>query len=65
MEDLFRHFWWLLFPLTWMVIGGFNSWLDYRRRRDTLDLIKGYAASGKDVPAALLDKLGQRDRSEG
>ena len=40
MEDLFRHFWWLLFPMAWIVIGGWNTWLEYRARRDTLDLIK-------------------------
>ena len=65
MEDLFRHFWWLLFPMAWMVVGAFNSWLNYRNRRDTLDLIKGYAASGKDIPAGLIDKLGRQTRTGG
>jgi hypothetical protein len=53
MEDLFRSYWWLLFPLAWFVVGGWQSWLNYRRHRDTLDIIKTYADSGKDVPAGL------------
>lgn len=65
MEDLFRQFWWLLFPLAWLVIGGWNAWLNERARRDTLDIIKGYAESGRDAPAGLLDRLGQRTRTGG
>ena len=57
MEDLFRSYWWLLFPLAWFVVGGWQSWLNYRKHRDTLDIIKSYAASGKEVPAGLMDKL--------
>lgn len=57
MEDLFRSYWWLMFPLAWFIVGGWHSWLNYRKHRDTLDIIKKYADSGKDVPAALMDKL--------
>ncbi len=57
MEDLFRSYWWLLFPLAWFIISGWQSWLNYRRHKDTLDIVKSYAASGKDIPAGLLDKL--------
>ncbi|MDP1632059.1 MAG: hypothetical protein Q8L66_11640 [Caulobacter sp.] len=57
MEDLFRSYWWLMFPLAWFVIGAWRSWLDYRGHRDTLDIIKSYANSGKEPPAGLLDKL--------
>lgn len=56
-EDLFRTYWWLMFPLAWFVVGGWHSWLNYRKHRDTLDIIKSYAATGKDVPAGLMDKL--------
>lgn len=57
MEDLFRSYWWLLFPLAYFIISGWQSWLNYRRHRDTLDIVKTYASSGKDIPAGLLDKL--------
>lgn len=65
MEDLFRSYWWLLFPLAWMIIGGFRGWLDEQRRRDNLNLIKHLADSGKDIPAGLIDKLGGRARTGG
>lgn len=65
MEDLFRSYWWLLFPLAWMIIGGFRGWLDDQRRRDNLNLIKHLADSGKDIPAGLIDKLGGRARTGG
>jgi hypothetical protein len=54
MEDLFRSYWWLLFPLSWFVIGGWNSWLNYRRSRDAMDLMRHYAAQGKEPPSDLL-----------
>lgn len=56
-EDLFRSYWWLLFPLSWFIAGAWHSWLNYRKHRDNLDLIKKFADSGKEVPAGLLDKL--------
>ena len=66
MEDLFRAYWWLLFPLGWFVFGGFQSWLSYRANRDTLDLLKSYAASGREPPPELVAKLNKQwdDRDE-
>ena len=68
-EETFRQFWWLIFPLSWFVFGGFQSWLSYRANRETLDLIKTYAASGREPPPELLEKLnkrwhGERDEDE-
>lgn len=60
MEDLFRSYWWLIFPLSWFVFGGFQSWLSYKANRDTLDLIKSYAASGREPPAELVARLNKR-----
>ncbi|MFN4092482.1 MAG: hypothetical protein ACK4FG_06265 [Brevundimonas sp.] len=57
MEDLFRQFWWLIFPLGWMVAGGFSSLLNYNRQRDTLKLIQTYAEKGQEPPEALLKVL--------
>ncbi|MCF8504329.1 MAG: hypothetical protein K9G59_05390 [Caulobacter sp.] len=57
MEDLFRSYWWLMFPLAWFIMGGWQSWLNYRKHRDNIDIIKSYAASGREPPAGLLDKL--------
>jgi hypothetical protein len=60
MEDLFRQYWWLMFPLSWFVFGGYQSWLSYKANRDTLDLIKSYAQAGRDPPPELLAKLNKR-----
>lgn len=64
MEDLFRSFWWLIFPLSWFVFGGFQSWLSYRANRDTLDLLKSYAASGREPPPELVARLNKRWNDE-
>lgn len=63
-EDIFRQFWWLIFPISWFIFGGFESWLSYRAHRETLDLIKTYAASGREPPPELLAKLDKRWRGE-
>ena len=60
MEDLFRSFWWIIFPLSWFVFGAYQSWLSYKANRDTLDLIKSYAQAGRDPPPELLAKLNKR-----
>ncbi len=57
MEDLFRQFWWLIFPLAWMVGGMFTSMMNYRRQQKTLDLIKTYADKGQEPPESLMKVL--------
>tara|TARA_R110002051_G_scaffold17203_4_gene50835 strand:- start:181 stop:624 length:444 start_codon:yes stop_codon:yes gene_type:complete len=57
MEDLFRSYWWLLFPLAWFVSAGFSGLMSYRRHRDTLNLIKAYVDKGQEPPPALLTLL--------
>lgn len=61
MEDLFRSYWWLLFPLGFFIASAFDQWMKYRRHRDTLDLIKSYADQGRDPPAELMSRLNARD----
>ena len=53
MEDLFRDFWWLLFPLSWFVIAGWRSFLRDRRRTDALSLLRTYKDKGQEPPAEL------------
>ncbi|NBB53453.1 hypothetical protein GVN24_34820 [Rhizobium sp. CRIBSB] len=57
MEDLFRSYWWLIFPLGWMVASGFSSLLNYKRQKDTLKLIQTYAEKGQQPPESLLKIL--------
>lgn len=65
MEDLFRAYWWLMFPLAWFVFGGFTSFLNYRRQKDALKLIQTYAEKGQEPPAALLSMLDKPIDSSG
>jgi hypothetical protein len=53
MVQVFFAYWWLLFPLAWFVAGGWHSWLAYQRRKHELDIIKTYAAQGKDPPPEI------------
>jgi len=60
MEELFRSYWWLVFPLSWGVFGVFQSWLAYRARRDALDVLRSYAEADREPPAALVARLNAR-----
>lgn len=63
-EDLFRQFWWLIFPLSWFIHGAWQSWLSYRANQETLDLIKTYAVSGREPPPELMNRLNKRWHGE-
>jgi len=64
MEDLFRSYWWLLFPMAWFLVMGWSSWMDYRRHRDRLDLLKTYAEKGQEPPAELLQSITRNETME-
>lgn len=57
MEDLFRSYWWLLFPIAWFVTGAWSSFLNYRRQKEALNLLRTYAEKGQEPPEALLKVL--------
>lgn len=67
-------FWWLIFPIMGFAMGAYRSWLNYRRQRDVMEVLRAYANSGKEPPADLLVSLnsltakaaeadGRKDRS--
>ena len=58
--DLFRSYWWLLFPLAFFVAQGWSSYMRYKRTKEKIDLLKTYAAAGKEPPANLVASL-ERD----
>jgi amino acid permease len=64
MEDLFRAYWWLIFPMSWFVFDAYQRWLSYRANKDTLDLIKTYAQAGREPPPELLARLNKRWNEE-
>ena len=53
MEELFRDFWWLLFPISWMIYAGWTGFLADRRRADALKLVRAYKEKGQEPPAGL------------
>ena len=65
MVDLFHSYWWLLFPMAWFVFGGFSSFLNYRKQRETLKLLKTYADKGQEPPESLLKILDRPIDSDG
>lgn len=64
MEDLFRSFWWLIFPLYGLGMGAWHSFMQYRRQKATLDVIRAYADKGEQPPEALLTALNRGDDDE-
>lgn len=57
MEGIFYSFWWLIFPIGFMVAGAFNSFLGYKRQKDAINLLRAYAEKGQEPPAELLKVL--------
>ena len=53
MRDLFDSYWWLLFPLGFLVFAFWDRWLYHQRQRHRLELLKTYAQQGKEPPADL------------
>ena len=39
MADIFRSYWWLLFPIGFFVFGAWDRWLSYQRSRDHLERV--------------------------
>ena len=59
-EELFRDFWWLLFPIFGMGMGLWGMASTERRSRDVMNVIKSYVDQGKEVPPELL-RMAQAD----
>jgi len=56
-DQIFRHFWWLLFPILSMIWGMIDLWARHRRAREGLQLIKSYLDQGKEPPPELIKLL--------
>ncbi|WP_269516358.1 hypothetical protein [Brevundimonas subvibrioides] len=57
MEDLFRSYWWLLFPFAGFLIAAWGNFLRYRRQKAVLDLIRSYVENGREPPASLVSQI--------
>ncbi len=56
MHDFFWSYWWLMFPIGAFLFGAWDRWLAYKRSRDHLELLKHYAAHGKEPPPELMQQ---------
>ncbi len=63
MEDLFRDYWWLIFPIFGMAMGVAGMFSSERRSRDVIALIKSYTDQGKEPPPELV-RLAAKDWDE-
>ncbi len=54
MEELFRDFWWLIFPIFGMGMSVWGMAHSERRSRNVIDLIRTYTDQGKAPPPELL-----------
>jgi len=61
---LFASFWWLIFPIGWGIAGMMRAFLSHQRAQQALEIVKGYADQGKEIPPELLSVL-QRPEREG
>ena len=57
MDPFFWSYWWLIFPIMGFGFGAFGMWMGYRMHRDRMELMKTYAAQGKD-PAEIAKIIG-------
>jgi hypothetical protein len=58
-EELFRDFWWLLFPIFGMSMGLVGMLQAESRSRHVMRLIKSYLDQGKEPPPELLKLASQ------
>jgi len=66
MAEIFDNYWWLMFPIFWgLLFPMWNSFMRYKRTQSKIDLIKTYAASGKEPPSGLLDSLDEAAERHG
>lgn len=62
-EELFRDFWWLIFPLFGMLMAVWGMFSSERRARNAIDLIRTYSDQGKEPPPELLKLVTESERA--
>lgn len=53
-EELFRDYWWLIFPIFGMGMAVLGATQEERKSKALLQLIKSYVDQGKEPPPELL-----------
>ena len=57
MLQLFREFFWIIFPVLGMGIGAFAIWNEFSRQKKALEVLKVYAEKGQEPPESVLALL--------
>jgi hypothetical protein len=57
MVELFREFFWIIFPVLGMGMGAFAIWNEFSRQKKALEVLKIYAEKGTEPPASVLEVL--------
>jgi hypothetical protein len=57
MHAYWHQYWWLIFPTVGFACAFWALWLQHRRQKAAIDLLRIYAQQGKDPPAELLKVL--------
>ena len=55
--DYFWGYWWVIVPVGYFVFRAWVRWLSYLRSRHALEVMKHYAAQGKDPPPELVAQV--------
>lgn len=51
---LFWSFWWLIFPIMGFAGYGFRIWAAHRQSQQAMEILKTYAAQGKEPPPEVM-----------
>jgi hypothetical protein len=54
MEELFRSYWWLVFPLSWIVFGASRAGWPIAPAATRWSCCASYAEAGREPPPELL-----------
>jgi hypothetical protein len=57
--DLFKQFFWLIFPILGMGMGAFAIWNEFSRQKKALEVLKIYAEKGQEPPDSVMRVLNQ------
>lgn len=63
-EELFRGYWWLMFPIFGMFIALIGMFQAENRNQQVMKLIKSYLDQGKEPPPELLKMAQERSDYE-
>ena len=64
MADIFRQFFWLIFPVLGMCFAAFAVWNEFSRQKKALEVLKIYAEKGTEPPDSVVAVLNRASVSQ-